>query len=443
MRLRSEALGTAVSAGFSCAGDGSSVPRKSAWAVCDNGLFAATNFLVAVAVARNVSQEEYGTFALAQSIVLLVSIFHTAFLTEPVLVFGSERYRERAGEYVSAAVWVHLGMFVVLEVVLAVTVLALFKLGLAMWARAFFLAAVGSPFILLGWFLRKACYIKKAPEIACAAGMIYIAAVTPCIWILTKTGTMSALWAFVVMGLAAIPASVWILVRLHAPFRLPQPGPFLSDMLRQHARYGRWALGAGAMRWVPFNVPLMAMASSASASYAGALRALMTILMPGVQFFQAVNTMLVPFCAGRSRAKVAHMVTTAAVSETLLAIAYSAAMGFLSRPLLHTLYAGKYDFYAPYLTPLSLLLAGEALAGVISSALRALELPRKVFAACLGGALLTFLGITYLRPFAMKEAVWLIVAGYAATAVLLGISLSRVLAERGVACLKTGEEPCA
>jgi O-antigen/teichoic acid export membrane protein len=443
MRQRLEALWAALNSGFPRGGDGASIPWKSAWAVCDNGMFAATNFLVAVAVARSVSQEEYGTYALAQSIVLLVSIFHTAFLTEPVLVFGSERYRERTGEYVSAAVWVHVGMFVVLDVVLAITALALSKLGLAMWARAFFLAAVGSPLILLGWFLRKACYIKKAPEIACTAGMIYIAAVTPCIWILTRTETMSALWAFVVMGLAAIPASVWILIRLHAPFRPPRRSPFLSDMLRQHASYGRWALGAGAMRWVPFNIPLMAMASSSSASSAGALRALMTILMPAVQFFQAVNTMLVPFCAGRSRTKVAHMVTAAAVSETLLAIAYSAAVWFLARPLLHILYAGKYDSYAPYLTPLSLLLAGEAMAGVISSALRALELPKKVFAACLGGALLTFLGITYLRPFAMPGAVWLIVAGYAATAVFLSISLSRVLADRDIACLKPGEEPCA
>lgn len=420
-----------------------SIPRKSAWAVCDNGLFAATNFLMAVAVARHVSQEEYGTYAMAQSIVLLVSIFHTAFLTEPMLVFGSERYRDRAGEYVSAAVALHMAMFAVIDAVLAAAILVAGRMGWLLWSRALLMAAVGAPLILLGWFLRRACYIKRAPEIACTAGIIYIAAVAPSIWILIRTGTMSALRAFLVMGVAAIPASLWILARLHAPFRLPRRGPFLADLLRQHGRYGRWALGAGAMRWVPFNVPLIALAASASLCYSGALRALMTILMPAVQFFQAVNTMLVPYYAGGSRGKVARLAATAAVSETALAIAYGVVMWCLSYPLLHALYVGKYDSYAPLLAPFSLLLVGEALGGVSASALQALELPKKVFKACLGGAGLTVLGISCLRPFGMKEAVWSIAAVYGSTAALLGISLYGALSERGMACLRTGEEPCA
>jgi O-antigen/teichoic acid export membrane protein len=169
----------------------------------------------------------------------------------------------------------------------------------------------------------------------------------------------------------------------------------------------------------------------------------MTILMPPVQFFQAVNTMLIPFCAGRGRTRVAQLVTTAGASETLVAIAYSVLTWFFSRPLLHSLYDGKYDLYAPYLLPLSLLLLGEAFAGVMSSALRALELPKKVFAGCFAGALLTGIGIVCLRSFEMREAVWLIVVVYAATAAMLGVSLSRVLGGRGVAWLKAGEEPCA
>jgi O-antigen/teichoic acid export membrane protein len=196
------------------------------------------------------------------------------------------------------------------------------------------------------------------------------------------------------------------------------------------------------MRWIPFNVPLMALASSA-VCYSAALRALMTILMPGVQFFQAINTMLVPYYAGCGRSKVARLAATAGVSEALAAIMYSVAMGCLSHPLLHGLYAGKYDRYAPMLAPLSLLLAGEALSGVTASALQALELPKKVFVACLGGALLTVLAITCLRPFEMKAAVCSIVAVYASTAALLGVSLYRALADLGIACLKTGEEPCA
>jgi O-antigen/teichoic acid export membrane protein len=284
--------------------------------------------------------------------------------------------------------------------------------------------------------------MRKVPEIACTAGVIYVAAVAPCIWILIKTGTMTGLSAFVVMGAAAIPASVWIMVRLHVPLRLPRRGPFLGDLLRQHGRYGKWALGGGAMRWIPFNVPLMTLASSASVVDSGALRALMTILMPAVQFFQAVNTLMVPYYAGAGPRKVARSAARAGVSEVLLALAYSGAIWCLSRPLLHGLYAGKYDPYAAMLAPLSLLLLGEALGGVAASALQALELPKNVFAACLGGSAVTILGIACLHPFDMKRAVWSIVAAYTSTAMLLAISIYRAQAHAELACLRGGEEAC-
>jgi len=444
MNQRSDAVCPDSSAELTSVGSWlhTSVPLKSAWAVCDNATFAATNFLVAVVVARHVSLEEYGTYALAQSIVLFLSIFHTAFITEPMLVFGSARYRESVGEYVSATVGIHIGMFLVIDAVLVIAILVLGTAGLSMWARALSMAAVGSPLILLGWFLRKACYIKKAPETACMAGVIYVAGVVPCIWILSTTGAMNGLRAFGVMGAAAIPASLWILVRIGARCRWPQERTFFADLLRQHLRYGRWALGAGAMRWVPFNVPLIALASSGSACSSGALRALMTMLMPAIQFFQAVNTMLIPFCAGRSRSRVARLVATAGVAESLAAVAYTVVMWLTSRTVLHALYAGKYDAYAWYLAPLSLLLVGEALGGVVSSALQALQLPRKVFAACLAGALLTALGTIAFRPFELNQAVWLIVGVYGSTAGLLVFSLYRVLAEPGIASLKAREESC-
>lgn len=419
-----------------------SIPLKSAWAIGDNALFALTNLGVALAVARYSSVEEYGTFALAQSIALFLSVFHTAFITEPVLVFGSERYRESVGQYVSAAVVLHGAMFVLIEIVLTAVVLVLGSLGWRLWARAFLMVAVGSPFILLGWFLRRACYIRKTPEIACRAGLIYIAALLPCMGALILGGRLNGLSGFAVMGGAAIPASLWILARLGAGCRWP--GAFFHDLRRQHFRYGKWALGAGVMRWVPFNVPLIALASSGSASHSAGLRALMTLLLPAVQFFQAVNTMLIPFCSERNASRLRPLVATAGVSEMLIAAAYTAAIWFVSRPVLHVLYAGKYDGDAPYLGPLSLLLVGEAVGGVAASALQALELPQKVFAAGLGGALLTVLGIASLHPFALPDGVGLIVVVYTSTAALLGISLARSLSDRGVACFGSGgQRPCS
>lgn len=429
MNLASEALPTSGAAEWTESGERScpSISRSSGWAICDNALFALTNLGVTLAVARQTTVEEYGTFALAQSIALFLSIFHTAFITEPVLVFGSDRYRAMLGQYLSAAVLMHALMFALIEAVLGAVILTLSSLGLTLWARAFLMVAVGCPFILLGWFLRRACYIRRAPELACMAGVIYMTALFPCMGLLSRSQQLNGLSGFALMGAAAVPASLWILTRLGARGLRPHPPSWFRNMLGQHLRYGRWALGAGLTRWVPFHVPLIALASSGSISYSAALRALMTLLLSAVQLFQAVNTVLIPFCAGRSRAALRPLLARAGASEMLLAVGYSAATWLLSQPLLHVVYAGKYDSYSSYLAPLSLMLLGEAMAGVAASALQALEVPQKVFAAGLGGALVTLAGVACLRPFGVAEAVGLIVVVYVCTAVLLGISLWRML----------------
>ena len=106
------------------------------------------------------------------------------------------------------------------------------------------------------------------------------------------------------------------------------------------------------------------------------------------------------------------------------------------------LYAGKYDAYAPYLAPLSLLLAGDAVGGVVSSALQAMELPEKIFGPYFAGALLTAFAIIAFHPLQLRGAVWLIAAAYALTAAFLSVVLRRVLSDSRMGCFAEGEEPC-
>ena len=58
-----------------------------------------TNFVVNILLARWLTPAEYGAFALAYSVFVLLGVFHIAILIEPMLVFGPGRYRERFPEY--------------------------------------------------------------------------------------------------------------------------------------------------------------------------------------------------------------------------------------------------------------------------------------------------------------------------------------------------------
>ncbi|MDR7400087.1 MAG: hypothetical protein QN144_12370, partial [Armatimonadota bacterium] len=66
---------------------------RGLWAVADQGLFSGANFVVNVLLARWLSPAEYGAFAVALSIFYLLAGFHSAVLTEPMMVFGAGRYR--------------------------------------------------------------------------------------------------------------------------------------------------------------------------------------------------------------------------------------------------------------------------------------------------------------------------------------------------------------
>src|SRR5690606_25728151 len=72
---------------------------KGFWAVMDQGLFAFSNFLVNILLARWLAPESYGAFSIAFSLFLVLGTFHTALLTEPMLVFGASKYRYSFAEY--------------------------------------------------------------------------------------------------------------------------------------------------------------------------------------------------------------------------------------------------------------------------------------------------------------------------------------------------------
>ena len=62
---------------------------RGAWAVSDQGLFAVSSALLNILLARWLTPSAYGAFAVAYSVSLFMGAFHTALLTEPMLVFGS------------------------------------------------------------------------------------------------------------------------------------------------------------------------------------------------------------------------------------------------------------------------------------------------------------------------------------------------------------------
>ena len=133
--------------------------QKGGLAIVDQGLFAGTNFLLGILLARWLESAQYGAFAVAYSVFLLLSTFHTAVLTEPMLVFGANKYAGCFPQYLDLLTYGHRWITGVIGLLLALVALACWQFGADPLAQALTGLALAAPFILLMWLVRRAFYV--------------------------------------------------------------------------------------------------------------------------------------------------------------------------------------------------------------------------------------------------------------------------------------------
>ncbi|MDR7404951.1 MAG: O-antigen and teichoic acid-like export protein, partial [Armatimonadota bacterium] len=127
--------------------------------MADQGLFSGANFVVNVLLARWLSPAEYGAFAVALSIFYLLAGFHSAVLTEPMMVFGAGRYREHFREYLGMLLYGHWGISAIVALALGIAAFVFARYGSPAIANGLAGLAVASPFLLFIWLVRRACYV--------------------------------------------------------------------------------------------------------------------------------------------------------------------------------------------------------------------------------------------------------------------------------------------
>ena len=94
--------------------------RGGILAVVDQGLMSGSNFALSILLARWLTPEQYGAYAVALSIFFFVSTVHQALLLEPMSVLGTSEYSGQWREYAGAMVWFHAGFSVLMLIVFGV-----------------------------------------------------------------------------------------------------------------------------------------------------------------------------------------------------------------------------------------------------------------------------------------------------------------------------------
>jgi O-antigen/teichoic acid export membrane protein len=369
---------------------------KGVLALADQGLIAASNFLLALLLARQLVPAQYGAYALALEVFLLLAVFYSSFVLEPMSVFGPSTYRDCMPEYLGVILRVHLWITVTTMVLVGGAAWLIHEFGGAdALAVAMAGVAVAGPCVLLFWVARRAFYIKLAPGSAVLGAVVYCAVILAGLLLCYREHLLSPMVAFVLMAGASLITAPALLLKLKPALRPVSGSPSTAEVAHCHWTYGRWALASSGASWAMGAVFYFSLTSFHGLAAAGEFKALLNLSSPASQGFAALSLLSLPYASRIHHAYGRGGVSRLTERLTLLYMGgtavYFAILILLREPVLRWLYAGRYLEVAGLVPWVAVALVLRIGATAQAIPLRAVQSPASVFAAYGSAALVAVL----------------------------------------------------
>jgi O-antigen/teichoic acid export membrane protein len=406
---------------------------KGSLAVLDQGLISGSNFLIGILLARWLLPAQYGAYGLAFEIFLLLSFFHQALLIEPQRVFGPSDYPDRLREYLGVLLWLNAGLAAVVFLVL----------GISCWffhelvrpdnlSGALAGLTVAAPCILLLWLARSAYYVKISPQGAVAGSAVYCAIVLSGLLLLHRLKLISPLFAFLLMGFAALISSTVLLFRLSPVLKLRTSRQMWKKVAEQHWDYGRWILASLGLSSISGSIYYPLVSGFSGLAAAGELKALLNFSLPVAQTLSALSVFFLPYASRVYRESGPDGLRRLIWKMTWLfgaaSIAYWTVLIFLSKPVLRSLYGGHYAELATLIPWLAVGSLPWNLAAVPAVFLRAVRSPVSIFGTyCVSSIVVLLFGVPATWAFGLRGALLAMILSNLAALVVVVMLLRRKL----------------
>jgi len=386
--------------------------RKGGFALLDQGFISGSNFVIAILLARWLTPEQYGTYAVAFGVFVLVVIVYQSLVLEPLAVFGASSYRDSLRNYLRSVIRIYAVLWIPILALLGAGVLYVRVSGQsAGFPGALLGVMIAGPCVLLFWVGRGTFYVRLAPAFAAAGAVVYSCLALGGLYLADRRGYISPFVAFLLIAIAALGTAIVLFFLLNR--NLPSGGESLPTwtIWNRHWGYGRWALASCVAGWIPAYIYYPLLSSFSGMSQSGQLKALMNLTLPLEQTKAAMSLLLLPYAAtvyqreGESGASsVAGKITffTAGIG-----IVYWSVLIPLQKPLFHLLYSDRYLEVA-HLLPI-VALGSVFYSGALGAAivLRAIDNPGLLFGAFGAATVLSLLvGIPATKMFGLPGAIW-------------------------------------
>lgn len=391
---------------------------RSGLSFLDQGLFSGSSFLLNVFLARWLSKEAYGAFAVCFAGMLFLTGFHNVLLIEPMTVIGPSCYADRLPVYFGAQLRAHLAIIGPLSL-LALSAGAILMLSPArsVLAPAVVSSAVGFPLILLFYLVRRMCYVVQNPLAAVRASTVYGVTVVLGAFALEHSGWCTPGNALLLLAVASVLPCILILRSLKVlPHGLRAGSSLpLRRILAENWEYGRWLLLTSTLSWTLVQAQTVLSAALLALPAAGALRAMQLPSLVMSQLIAATALLLLPSISyelGRGDlARLHRKVLLSTAALTGFGVAFVAALYLFSVPLERILFGGKYAASAWLMPVLGLGPVFTGMASGLAYALRALRKAKYELLAYIAAAVTALtLAVTLMPRWGLPGAAFSIVA---------------------------------
>jgi O-antigen/teichoic acid export membrane protein len=353
-------------------------------AVLGQGLFAGSHFLMNVLLARWLSSEQYGAFAVAYSGFLLFLMLYGACVYEPLIVFGSGRHTIRFQEYFGLLARGNVLVLAGFSCLMLASSFLLSRFLPNEVGRDFAALSLAAPFVLVTLLGRGGSYARMKPGEAAWGGAFYFFTLLVAIVLLRWDNRLSGGTAILSMGLAGLTSNAFLLHRLGFSWRPTLGTMRMKQVWIEHWGYGRWALASALVSWFPQNIYYALLPAKTGLEGAAALRALTNLFNPVLHTLIALAAVLVPALVRHHQQggimKVRNTMRTLTVLLIPGSVIYLLVLWLGRSFLFGLLYAGKYQEYKTWpLLFTGLVPITTTAAVIVGSALRALEKPKWIF----------------------------------------------------------------
>ena len=393
----------------------------------DQILSVAGMFLANIALARVQSKQEYGMFALSYSIYTFLTGLHNAAILEPYSIHGPGRYHGYFPEYSRVMSGTNALFGCVLSALLFLTWAVLRLTVPSLASRSLLGLALSVSVLLTATFVRRTLYLRGRPDLAAKFSIAFFIALVLLLFFSVRLGLLNGLSVFLICAASWIVAGISIRSELPGitgdrTFHTHEPNHW-----SEHWKYARWVLATACVFQLTNQGYYWLVAGFLSLKEVGELRAMYILTAPIDQIFVALSLLILPMMAFRHASRQGSQLVSLwkfyGVFTCGVAFLYAIAIWFMRKPLIHTVYGGKFDDVATLLGTLALLPLIMAVGNGLNIALKSIERPDVVLCAYLASGLGTFaMGIPLVMHFGLRGAVYgmLCSAGVYTATMLIG-----------------------